>query len=235
MNRSLLFPAALGVSALLHLLVLFFGPYSPARPSPQQAEPIPVRLQQWPRPAPSPPAAARRTAAAPQTLRPEQLPPPLPAEPEPPRPAPDAPLKLAPAEAASAAIPSEAASPQTTVGGPPDGADSGAAGGAGAELTAEIAAIQAVLASLRARVVKRILYPPLARARDWQGTVLLAVVLDAQGRLESLVVRRSSGYTVLDRAAAALLKEVTPVPNPLGRPLAFDFPIEYALKESAPP
>ena len=69
--------------------------------------------------------------------------------------------------------------------------------------------------SCASRIVREIGYPALARARGWQGTVVLSVRLDSVGRLVQIVVRRSSGYEVLDRAAAALLRKVTPVSNPL--------------------
>jgi outer membrane biosynthesis protein TonB len=36
---------------------------------------------------------------------------------------------------------------------------------------------------------------------------------------------------MLDRAAAALVRSITPVPNPLGRPLRIEVPIAYELKE----
>ena len=44
-------------------------------------------------------------------------------------------------------------------------------------------------------------------------------------------MRRSSGYAVLDRAAAAVLRSVTPVDNPLGRPLRWNAEIAYELKD----
>jgi protein TonB len=99
------------------------------------------------------------------------------------------------------------------------------------ELAAEVSATQAVLSNLRSRIAERIRYPGLARANGWKGTVLLEAMLDSQGRLEGLAVRRSSGYTVLDRAAAALVRSVTPVANPLGKPLRIEIPIVYELKD----
>jgi protein TonB len=44
-------------------------------------------------------------------------------------------------------------------------------------------------------------YPPLARKRGWQGTVLLEVLVSTDGDAVSCVVQHSSGYEVLDRAA----------------------------------
>ena len=46
-------------------------------------------------------------------------------------------------------------------------------------------------------------YPRLARLRGWQGTVLLEVSLDAEGRPLEVAVSESSGHRVLDEAARA--------------------------------
>jgi protein TonB len=232
MNRTarLLFPAALGLSAAAHLLVLFLLPYSPAQPARRQAEPIPVRLLEAPRPAPQPLAASRRQAAR---AEPE----PLPAQPEPARPpqpqpvpqpaVPEEPLELAPPEPSSGGAQKEAAGSEPAATGSPSGTGTDTT----ATLAAEIAATQAVLSSLRARIVEKIRYPALARANGWKGTVLLELLLDERGLLQGLAVRRSSGYAVLDRAAAALMRSVTPVDNPLGRPLRIEVPIAYELKD----
>jgi protein TonB len=108
---------------------------------------------------------------------------------------------------------------------------SGSDASVSAALAAEVSATQAVLSSLRARIVEKIRYPPLARANGWKGTVLLELLLDESGALEALAVRRSSGYAVLDKAAASLVRAVTPVDNPLSRPLRIEVPIAYELKD----
>ena len=226
-RAGLLFPAALGISAAAHLLLLFLLPYSPSRPAEQPPEPIAVRLLEAPRPAPQP------TTPRPQPVRPkseslasEQAPLPVP-QPEPaPQPAAESPLELAPPEPAPATEPQESSGSQPATAGPPASSALGTCA-----VTAEIAATQAVLASLRARIVEKIRYPALARANGWKGTVLLELLLDERGLLQGLAVRRSSGYAVLDRAAAALLRSVTPVDNPLGRPLRIEVPIAYELKD----
>jgi len=230
MNRraGLLFPAALGMSAAAHLLLLFLLPYSPARPSERPPEPIAVRLLAVPRPAPRPASAPRRQTVRPkpEPLAPEQVPAPVPQpEPVPPPPA-ESPLTLAPPEPAPATAPQESTGPEVASGSP---SESGAE--ATGAITAEIAATQAVLASLRARIIEKIRYPALARANGWKGTVLLELLLDERGLLQGLAVRRSSGYTVLDRAAAALMRSVSPVENPLGRPLRIEVPITYELTD----
>jgi len=98
------------------------------------------------------------------------------------------------------------------------------------QLSAEIAAYQLILSTLRGRIVETIRYPAIARAKGWEGTVVIAVSLDARGRLEQAVVRRSSGHEVLDRAAVTLLKKITPVANPLASPITIETTITYKLK-----
>jgi len=44
-------------------------------------------------------------------------------------------------------------------------------------------------------------YPALARRRNWQGTVVLAVVVTVEGKGKSVRIHRSSGYTILDKSA----------------------------------
>lgn len=50
-------------------------------------------------------------------------------------------------------------------------------------------------------------YPPLARRRGWEGTVLLGIDCDADGAVQSVRVLRSSGHAVLDEAAAAAVRQ----------------------------
>ena len=44
-------------------------------------------------------------------------------------------------------------------------------------------------------------YPALAKRRNWQGTVLLAVIVTTEGRAKSVRIHSSSGYTILDKSA----------------------------------
>lgn len=50
-------------------------------------------------------------------------------------------------------------------------------------------------------------YPLIARRRSFQGTVVLEVMVDRNGRVGELRVLRSSGYKVLDRAASASVRD----------------------------
>ncbi len=49
-------------------------------------------------------------------------------------------------------------------------------------------------------------YPESARKEGWEGTVILAVLVDQKGRPERVEVGRSSGFATLDQAAAETVR-----------------------------
>jgi len=49
-------------------------------------------------------------------------------------------------------------------------------------------------------------YPRIARKRGYQGTVVLEVLVDQEGKVGDLRISESSGYSILDRAAMASVK-----------------------------
>ncbi len=49
-------------------------------------------------------------------------------------------------------------------------------------------------------------YPPLARRRGWEGTVLLEVEVAGDGRVRTIRVARSSSYSLLDREAVRAVR-----------------------------
>ncbi|HKJ10411.1 MAG TPA: energy transducer TonB [Gammaproteobacteria bacterium] len=76
-------------------------------------------------------------------------------------------------------------------------------------------------------------YPPLARARGWQGKVVLSLRINGNGKISRLKVARSSGYPVLDRAALRSLKQVRRLPQAAawlhGRDVEMELPVRYQL------
>jgi len=83
-------------------------------------------------------------------------------------------------------------------GGGPPGSGEGASGGSGGESGAG-----GGLGNVRAfcSACPPPHYPVLARERNWSGAVIVALRLDAEGRVEDATVERSSGYAILDREA----------------------------------
>lgn len=76
-------------------------------------------------------------------------------------------------------------------------------------------------------------YPELARNLGWEGSVLLRVSVSAEGRSEQVSVHRSSGYKVLDDAAAVAVQKWRFAPARRGGAAVASVvivPIGFALK-----
>lgn len=58
-----------------------------------------------------------------------------------------------------------------------------------------------LLGELQTSLSRYLVYPPLARSRGWEGTVLLGLRVASDGRLDKIRVEHSSGYAVLDNSA----------------------------------
>jgi protein TonB len=78
-------------------------------------------------------------------------------------------------------------------------------------------------------------YPSQARQRGMEGVVVLAVRVSAQGRTETVSIKRSSGFALLDNAARKSVSKWRFVPaQQSGRAVAalVDIPIRYRLKDA---
>lgn len=161
---------------------LLATPPAPAAPPAVKPKPAP--------PVKTPPKKKRIAAPRPQ---PAIAPPPLPAPPAPPEPASPEPVlpEAAPME--------EAVSPPDQKAPPPDQA-------AESETTpSDQARIQASVPLYHLNPPPA--YPAVARRRNYQGTTLLDVLVDRQGRAAQVRVRQSSGFSILDRSAVAAVRQ----------------------------
>jgi len=76
-------------------------------------------------------------------------------------------------------------------------------------------------------------YPRIARIRGYQGHVLLDVLVDRDGNVQDLKVFKSSGYPLLDRAAASSVKQWLFEPGRVGEKkvaMWVRVPIRFELK-----
>jgi len=97
-----------------------------------------------------------------------------------------------------------------------------------------VAALQKrYLEGLRRAIERHKFYPRKARRRGHEGQALVAFVLQADGRITGVEVRRSSGSDLLDRAAVEALEKLAryqPIPEALQRHRwALRVPINFAL------
>jgi len=70
------------------------------------------------------------------------------------------------------------------------------------------ASAAAIVGEVSSRLTRYLTYPPLARARHWEGTVLVGFRLGSDGQLNAIRVARSSGYDILDASALDSLSKV---------------------------
>ena len=87
--------------------------------------------------------------------------------------------------------------------------------------------------SLISQIIQNnITYPYIARKMGWEGKVLISFVLTKEGKVNFLIIERSSGYKVLDENAIDTIKKVSkyfPLP-PLD--VKIKIPISYKLHSS---
>lgn len=75
-------------------------------------------------------------------------------------------------------------------------------------------------------------YPRVARARGWQGKVVLQAAVGSSGRVRHVNVERSSGHDVLDEDAVNLMWQISPLPlrYPIEESEVFiEVPVKYEL------
>jgi TonB family protein len=183
-------------------------------------------------------SAERETSAAVERTRKDEARPlnasatSLPARPRDMRDRPAAPLREAP----------QRAEIQTVSLSLPVGVDSGGgrqdAGPAGAPQTSTVerTAGREPIASATPRYRENThpVYPAVARSRGYEGMVLLAAEVAADGRVEKVAIKKSSGYASLDRSALESVKRWKFDPGrKLGKPVAMwvDVPVKFVLKE----
>ena len=220
------FSAALGVSLLVHALALALLPGFP-----KTAQPALRTLNATLRPPPAPALAAPQApaaevspqapdpAAAPrgglQRTRKPAVPPVLAAKPRaddggrvpsvPPGPSP----RSDPAQDTQApALPSPAV--EAPMMGPVREAAAAAVGAARPDL----AALTAYGEALARAIGRQQRYPRIALMRQWQGTTVLDLAVDAEGRLLDVRIVRSSGHEVLDQSAVEMARAAIPLPRP---------------------
>ena len=187
---------------------------APAQPEPPKPRveapappPPPPPVKPVPAPKPSPLAKAEPKAAKPATAAPVA---PAPVQPQPPAPAVAPPAPAAPVAKAEPS-PAPAAPP----------ADSGSLDTYRIELMR------------MARNYKR--YPRVAMDNNWEGRVVVRMIIGANGMIASITVISSSGHEILDKQAVDMIQKAKPrvlIPAALrGKEFPLEIPVIYSLKE----
>lgn len=79
-------------------------------------------------------------------------------------------------------------------------------------------------------------YPRIAQTRGWQGETVIELSLDADGKLKSKKVVKSSGYDILDQQGLDMVEKALPFPEPPEALRSGSFtirvPIPFKLEQS---
>jgi TonB family protein len=89
-----------------------------------------------------------------------------------------------------------------------------------------------VLSEIEKKIADLLVYPEAARLRGIEGGMILSFKVSADGRLVDLVIAKSSGSEILDRAGVELLPRVFPVENDSGLELELQVPIVFRLTDA---
>jgi protein TonB len=220
-------PARPAVAVPIVARLLSPEPSSAPAPAPAvepRAAEVPLPRAQKPPPTRPAPAAKPRPVAKPA---PEAAP-----APPQPSPAPREAETQAPAETVPAAAPAPAPEP---AGGAVAKAESGAATAAAASALADAGSLAQYRLQLigAARKYKR--YPRAAMDNNWEGDVVVRMVIGADGSLSALTVKSSSGHEILDRQALDMFKRaksLVQIPPALrGREFAIELRAIYNLRD----
>lgn len=94
-----------------------------------------------------------------------------------------------------------------------------------------------LLGLLQSELSRTLRYPPLARERGWQGTVLLGVAVAPDGALHGTRLLRSSGYALLDAVSLDSLRRIHTLPLAAGwrhtDPIEVILPIRFRLADNS--
>lgn len=90
---------------------------------------------------------------------------------------------------------------------------------------------EALIVQLQQAMERHFHYPAMAKRHGWQGEVLLSFRLASDGRIVDAHIARSSGYTMLDRAALASLQQVGAIASRLPLARQLELPVIYRLQE----
>jgi len=82
---------------------------------------------------------------------------------------------------------------------------------------------------IRDMVYKRLSYPSLAQAEEWEGTVKIRFLVKCDGNVDSIRIQRSSGYSMLDNSAVKAVREAAPFPKAPFR-LEIVLPVVFRLQ-----
>jgi periplasmic protein TonB len=83
---------------------------------------------------------------------------------------------------------------------------------------------------IRQAIERHVIYPTIGRRLGWAGKVVLTFVIRADGSVQDVRVRESSGHRALDESATQAVHRAAPLPH-ANESVQIVMPIEFALRQ----
>ena len=235
-DRDRRFGIAVAASLAAHALILFVLPglLESSRSRPVPPVPIVARLAE-PRPVAEPPPLVEAPVRPRQDANPRPVPKPAPAPSPQPVLSVPAPVMSSPSVQAPVVAPQAADLVQPVAPAPanPSAAAPSAPPAAGEAPDAVTVGQYRIAIITAARRYKR--YPRIAMDNNWEGQAEVRMVIGTDGNIASILVRKSSGFEVLDQQALEMIRRAkgqAPVPAALrGKGFTLDVPVVFSLRE----
>jgi len=90
--------------------------------------------------------------------------------------------------------------------------------------------LEAYRQSVSEEVMQHMSYPRVARMRNWQGKTMVEMEWSADGKVTRVVVSKSSGKDVLDKAAVKMVRKALPLPKPPQGVRTVTVPVVFRLQ-----
>jgi len=104
-----------------------------------------------------------------------------------------------------------------------------------APASTELSAVERISQAVRRRFQAQFDYPWVARKRNWQGDVVLALHIEGDGRLSRVALDSSSGYSALDDSALKSALRIGRIPEATpwldGAACDLTLPVRYRLTD----
>jgi protein TonB len=84
----------------------------------------------------------------------------------------------------------------------------------------------ALLLQIRDAIQRELTYPPLARRRKLEGTVVAGFVIDRGGEPHGIEIVESSGFSILDKEVVEIIERASPYPR---IPERVEVPVSFRL------
>ncbi len=79
------------------------------------------------------------------------------------------------------------------------------------------------------KIANLLLYPSIARNNGWEGKVVISFIVNTDGNIMDIRIKKSSGYAILDSSAIRTVESIHGLPVP-ENPTRITLPIVFSLE-----